>query len=55
MTGKPIGIMEAAMFDFFEFNCGLRSLIKQAFWELVIVCLLIAEIHYSAEVWVSYG
>jgi len=29
--------MEAAMFDFLEFYCGLRSLIKQAFWEVVIV------------------
>jgi hypothetical protein len=29
--------MKAAMFDFLEFYCGLRSLIKQAFWEVVIV------------------
>ena len=45
ILGTMVGIMiffniwhmEAAMFDFLEVNCGLRSLIKQAFWEVVIV------------------
>jgi hypothetical protein len=45
ILGTMVGIMiffniwhmEAAMFNFLEFNCGLHSLIKQAFWEVVIV------------------
>jgi len=47
ILGTMVGIMiffniwhmEAAMFDFLEVNYGLRSLIKQAFWEVVIVYL----------------